>query len=97
VTRIGCLLAVLLAVAAPVRAEQVWLVVAASARTPMEIVAASKVLIAREPEGLVVQNSDCGDAKRMYAWVAAIATSAEAAQTRLAQVRQTVKDAYIKR
>jgi hypothetical protein len=33
----------------------------------------------------------------MYAWVTTIATSAEAAQTRLEHVRQTVKDAYIKR
>ena len=45
----------------------------------------------------MVQNTDCGDAKRMYVWAAAVTTSAERAQTRLEQVRQMVKDAYIKR
>ncbi len=63
----------------------------------MEIAAASKALSARGLEGLVVQNTDCGDATRLYAWAAEVGTSAERAQARLEQVRQIVKDAYIKR
>ena len=50
-----------------------------------------------DPGGLAIQNTDCGDRNRVYAWATAITATPEAAQAKLARVRQTVKDAYVKR
>lgn len=87
----------LFAVACPAKAERVWLVVGASDVSAAEIAAKSKPLFQRYPNGLIVQTQDCGDKKNVFAWVAEVATSAVSAQNILAQIRPSLKDAYIKR
>lgn len=83
--------------AGPVYAERLWLVVAASSSSPAEIAKSAKQHAARAEDGLVVQVSDCGDTKKVFAWVTHIAMSGEDAQLALSRARATVSDAYVKR
>lgn len=76
---------------------RVWLLVGASDPSPAGVAAKGKALQARLPGGLVVQTADCSDRRNVFAWVAAVATSAEDASARLPALRQLVPDAYIKR
>lgn len=78
-------------------AEPVWLVVGASDASPAGIAIKSRPLGILESEGLIFQSSDCGDKKNIFGWTATIAITQEAAKTVLRQVRQKIKDAYIKR
>jgi hypothetical protein len=77
--------------------ERLWLVIGASDRTPGGIARQSKALSPAFPSGIVVQTSDCGDKKNMFAWVAEATTSRDAAEVALQRLRTVVKDAYIKR
>ena len=77
--------------------ERLWLVVGASDLTPGGIARQSKTLSERFPRGFVVQSSDCGEAKNIFAWVAEAATSPEVADAALQHLRAVVKDAYVKR
>ena len=88
---------VLFAIACPAKAERVWLVVGASDVSAAGIAEKSKPLFRRYPNGLIVQTHDCGDKKNVFAWVAQMATSAASAKDTLAQIRPSVRDAYIKR
>lgn len=87
----------LFAMACPAKAERVWLVVGASDASAAQIAEKSKTLFQRYPNGLIVQTHDCGDKKNVFAWVAEVATSAINAQDTLAQIRPSLKDAYLKR
>ena len=77
--------------------ERLWLVVGASDPTPGGIARQSKALSDRFPRGFVVQTSDCGESRNVFAWVAEAATSREAAEAALHPLRAVVKDAYVKR
>jgi hypothetical protein len=77
--------------------ERLWLVVGASDPTPGGIARHSKILTDRFPRGFVVQTSDCGEAKTVFAWVAEAATTRDAAEAALHPLRAVVKDAYVKR
>lgn len=85
-----------LIVALPAKADRLWLVVGASDVSPATIALKAKQLRAHSPDSLVIQTNDCGDKKNIFAWVAEIATSADAAQDALTRVRATIKDAYVK-
>ena len=81
----------------PAQAERLWLVIGASAPSAEGIAHKAQALGLRTPNSLVVQTADCGDKKNLYAWVADIAPSVESAQSGLSRLRETVKDAYVKR
>lgn len=81
----------------PAKAESLWLVVGASDLSAAEIATKAKPLFLRNPNGLITQTNDCGDKQNVFAWVAEIATSANAAQDALTRVRASLKDAYVKR
>lgn len=81
----------------PVNAESLWLVVGASDLSATEIASKAKPLFARNPNSLIIQTNDCGDKRNVFAWVAEIAPSADAAQGALARTRASLKDAYVKR
>lgn len=85
------------AIALPVKAERVWLVVGASDIAVTKIVQKAKPLALHFPNGLIIQTSDCGDKKNVFAWVAEIATSSNAAKMALTRLRVTQEDAYVKR
>ena len=87
----------LLVTTLPVNAESLWLVVGASDLSATEIATKAKPLLARNPNSLITQTSDCGDKRNVFAWVAEVATSANAAQDALARTRAFQKDAYVKR
>ena len=86
----------LLGLASPAGAERVWLVIGASDPSPAGIVRKARPLILQIPHSLVVQTSDCGDTKNMFAWVAEITDSFSAAQTGRSRIRKSVQDAYVK-
>ena len=81
----------------PAQAERLWLVIGASDGSPAGIAQKGKVLTPLSANGFVVQTSDCGDKRNVFAWVAEAASSAEAAQSGLSHLREKVKDAYVKR
>ena len=87
----------LFAIACPAKAERVWLVVGASDVSATRIAEKSKPLFQRYPNGKIVQTHDCGDKNNVFAWVAEVTTSASSAKNALAQIRPSVRDAYIKR
>lgn len=80
----------------PASAERVWLVIGASDVSVTEIVAKAKPLFQLNPDSLIVQTHDCGDKKNVFAWVAAVSVSANAAQEALKRVHASLKDAYVK-
>jgi len=86
----------MLTAVSPVCAERLWLVIGASDSSPAGIAHKAKPLIQRIPQSLIVHTTDCGDKKPMYAWVANIADTADAARVALSRVKQTVTDAYVK-
>ncbi|MBJ6750990.1 hypothetical protein [Geomonas anaerohicana] len=67
----------LILASSPALAENVWLVIGASDSTPAGI--ARKWKRSGERQGVVVQTSDCGDSKNIFAWAAHIESSAAAA------------------
>lgn len=77
-------------------AEQLHLVVVASSLTPGGIAEEAKPLSAQFKNGLVIQTSDCGDARNVYAFVSGVEKSREAARSTLASTRAAVPDAYVK-
>ena len=84
-------------IGAAVSAAPLWLVVGASDASPFAIAKKAKSLSVAFPSGMVVQSSDCGQLPVVFAWVSESASAAEAAQSALAKMRETVKDAYIKK
>lgn len=80
-----------------VHAEQVWLVIGASDSSPSGIAEKAKTLAPLSDEGLIVQMNDCGQKKGIFAWTAVVSTSSGEAKAALANLRKSVKDAYIKR
>jgi hypothetical protein len=83
--------------AQPAAPNRLWLVVAASDSTADGIARKARALSLNAAGGLVVQTRDCGDKTNLFAWAPRAATSADSAQSALAAVRKTVKDAYVKR
>jgi hypothetical protein len=80
--------------------ERLWLVVAASDPKPAGIAQKGKSLsgvLKGAAKGLAFQTSDCGDKKNVFGWAVGTSRSAENAQEQLAELRATVKDAYVKR
>jgi hypothetical protein len=99
---IGGILATLLAVVgagaeAIPKTEPAWLVIVASEATPTAIARKAKMLGGSLPGALVVQTHDCGDKKNTFAVAADIATAGSVVSAMLPKVRETVKDAYVKR
>jgi hypothetical protein len=93
-------LAIPLAVAAA-PAER-YLVIGASDASPAGIARRAQALSGAAVEagdgpGLVLSTADCGDRRAVYAWAAAVADSAAAAQAVLARLKTRVADAYVKR
>lgn len=92
-----------LAVAAATAAAQAspaerYLVIGASAATPAVIAHRAKALADAAPAGgLVATTADCGDRRPVFVWVAVVAESPAAAQAALAQLRERVPDARIRR
>jgi hypothetical protein len=84
-------------IATQVHAEQVWLVVGASDDSPAGIAEKAKALAPLSDKGLVVQMSDCGQKKNIFAWTAIVSTSSSEAKVALANLHKSVKDAYLKR
>jgi hypothetical protein len=75
----------------------VWLVVAASDKSPQGIAAKAEALSRTFPGvGLTFSTSDCGDKNAVFGWAADIALDAEGAKTSLARVRASIADAYLK-
>lgn len=92
------LLAVLLFGSAPLaRAERLWLVIAGSDASAAAIAQNAKRFASVAPNGLVAQMNDCGEKRNVFAWIAAISATEGRAKPALDRVRETVKDAYIKR
>lgn len=89
--------ALIMGTAVSAGAERLWLVIGASDSSAERIAQKAKLLAPGAPRSLIVQTSDCGDKKNMFAWVAEIAITAEDAQAALSRLRKTVKDAYVKR
>lgn len=85
------------AAAAAPAAETVWLVVAASDPTATAIAQKAKSLASTLPRALIVQTRDCGDKKNVFAIAVKIADSAEVAKAAVPTVRNTVKDAFVKK
>ena len=86
-----------LAAASPAHAQRLWLLVGASDGSAAVLAKKAQALAAKLPSGLVMQTRDCGEPKNVFAWVAELVDSAEAAQLALRRVREVVPDAYIKR
>lgn len=81
----------------PPAAEQ-YLVVGASDASPQRIAARAQELARRSGKpGLVVQVSDCGEPRQVFAWASEVAGSAAAAQQALAALKRVAPDAYVKR
>ena len=89
-------LALGLAAASPAKAQRLWLLVGASDGSAAALAKKAQPLAAKLPSGLVLQTRDCGEPKNVFAWVAELVGSAEAAQLALPRVRELVPDAYIK-
>ncbi len=96
-SQILLLAALFFGAALPAKAERLWLVVGASDSSPAGIAQKGKALAALSPNGFVVQTSDCGDKRNLFAWVAEAASSVEAGQSGLSRLREKIKDAYVKR
>ena len=94
---VAMLAALGLAAALPARAVRVWLLVGASDVSAAALAQRAKPLAAKIPTGLVMQTRDCGELKNVFAWVAELAGSAEAAQAALPGARALAPDTYIKR
>jgi hypothetical protein len=77
-------------------AEQLRLVIAASSPTPAGIAEKAKQLSVRFKDGLVIQTSDCGDARNVFAFASGLEESREAAQSALASTRSAIPDAYVR-
>ena len=86
-----------LAAALPAHAQRLWLLVGASDGSAAELMKKARPLAAKLPSGLVVQTRDCGEPNNVFAWVAELAGSAEAAQLALPRIREVMPDAYVKR
>ncbi|CAD5373250.1 conserved exported hypothetical protein [Rubrivivax sp. A210] len=95
--RVACLALVLASLPVVAAAERLWLVVGASDTSAARLARQAQALAPRASAGLVVQMRDCGAARQAYAWVAEVASSAEAAQAALARARTYAADAYVKR
>jgi hypothetical protein len=95
--RIVLIALALLACMPPAQAQRLWLVVGASDLSAAAIAAKSKDFLKSFPGSLIVQTADCGDEKRVFAWVAQAAPSQDIAHATLARVKETINDAYIKR
>jgi hypothetical protein len=80
----------------PAQAERLWLVIGSSDSSAAGIALKAKPLSPGFQHSLIVQTTDCGDQKAVFAWVAEAAVSPEAAQAVLSRVREAVKDAYVK-
>ncbi|UFS70689.1 hypothetical protein LPW11_00520 [Geomonas sp. RF6] len=87
------LVLLLLGYAVSAHAERVWLVVQGSDSTPVGIARKARALGGK---GVVVQTSDCGDPRGIYAIAASVETTPQAAQTALRKTREIVPDAYLK-
>lgn len=75
-----------------------YLVVGASARAPAAIAERARELADAAPGGgLVATTADCGDARPIFVWAAAVADSPAAAQQALAKLRERVPDAWVRR
>ncbi|MCG2595102.1 hypothetical protein LZ009_20175 [Ramlibacter sp. XY19] len=75
-----------------------FLVIGASEASAQRIaVRAQQLAKASGRPGLVLQVGDCGDARRLFAWSAAVTSSAAEAQQALAQLQRSAPDAYVKR
>ena len=75
-----------------------YLVVGASAGSPAIIAHKARALADAAPGGgLVATTADCGDRRPVFVWVASVAESRDAAQAALAQLRQRVPDAWLRR
>jgi hypothetical protein len=96
VTLATAAVALLTVAAAPARPERVWLVIGASDSSPAEIARKARALSARLHGGIVVQTADCGVKPSVFAWVAEVARSEDAARSALERTRAEVSDAYVK-
>lgn len=76
-------------------AEEVWLVIVASDRSPAGIAIKSKQI--GSGSGIIIQSRDCGDRKNVFALVSKMETSARAAAESLKTARRHSPDAYIKK
>jgi len=79
-----------------------FLVIGASDASPASIARQAQALAeggvaTGDGPGLVFSTADCGDRSPVFAWAAAAADSAAAAQAVLARLRPRVPDAYVKR
>ena len=75
----------------------VWLVVGASNPSPAAIAVRSAALRTLADSPIIVRTDDCGDARRVFAWVATVDANAASAQLSLAELRPHVRDAYLRR
>ena len=75
-----------------------FLVIGASDASPQRIARRAAELAAQIGRpGLVVQTSDCGESRSVFAWTSDIESSATVAKVALSRLISTVPDAYIKR
>jgi hypothetical protein len=79
--------------------EPLWLVVGAADPAPAGIARKAKLLAGVAPGGgLIVRLSDCvGERKPVFLWATTVATSAKEAQAAVADVRDRIKKAVVKR
>lgn len=93
--RPALVLLAVMATAVPVHAEPLWLVIGASDATPAGIAHKAKGLA--NGEGLIIQTSDCGDSKNVFAWAAKIEAREAAAEKELNEIKNLPDDAYVKK
>ena len=77
--------------------SRVWLVVAASDKSPAAIAVKVRGLADRFPRGLVFATADCGEKAKVFGFAADIAADPQSAEASLARVRSVLADAYLKR
>ena len=94
-TRPALLAAYLLLVVFPARAESWWLVIADSDPLPQPM--ALYASFGGYPQGFLIQTSDCGDSRNLFAWVMEVQRSAEFAQRALSRLSETRPKAYLLR
>ena len=95
--RVLLICALILSTVLPATAERLWLVIGASDDSAARIAQKTKLFAQSALKSLIVQTADCGDKKNIFAWVPQIAASADSAQIELRRIRESVKDAYVKR
>ena len=80
-------------------AEHLWLVVGASDAAPAGIARKAKLLAGvASGGGLIVRASDCvGENKPVLLWATTVASTAKEAQTAVADIRDRIKKAVVKR